>query len=104
MLPHALAYNAPSIPEVMRQLAEVLGTDDPARGLYDLAGRVGAQRALKDLGMPESGIDLAVDRALANPYWNPRPLEREAIRDLIARAYAGHPPQPSGLNQKIWAS
>ena len=59
VLPHALAYNAPSIPEVMRQLAEVLGTDDAARGLYDLAGRVGAQRALKDLGMPESGIDLA---------------------------------------------
>ena len=41
VLPHALAYNAPSIPDVMRQLAEVLGTDDPARGLYDLAGRVG---------------------------------------------------------------
>ena len=51
--------------------------------------------------MPESGIDLAADRALANPYWNPRPLEREAIRDLIARAYVGDPPQSSGANQKI---
>ena len=30
--------------QVMRQLAEVLGTDDPARGLYDLAGRVGLAR------------------------------------------------------------
>jgi maleylacetate reductase len=95
VLPHALAYNAPSIPEIMKQLADVLGTDDAARGLYELAGRVGAQRALKDLGMPESGIDLATDRALANPYWNPRPLERGAVRDLIARAYAGDPPRPS---------
>ena len=43
VLPHALAYNAPSIPEVMRQLADVLGTADAARGLYDLAGRVGAR-------------------------------------------------------------
>jgi maleylacetate reductase len=95
VLPHALAYNAPRIPEVMRQLADVLGAADAARGLYDLAGRVGARLALKDLGMPESGIDLATDRALANPYWNPRPLEREAIRDLITRAYAGDPPRPS---------
>jgi maleylacetate reductase len=29
---------------------------------------------------------------LSNPYWNPRPLEREAIRELIARAYVGDPP------------
>ena len=95
VLPHALAYNAPSIPEVMAILADVLGTDDAARGLYDLAGRVGAERALKKLGMPESGIDLATDRALANPYWNPRVLEREPIRDLIARAFAGEPPGTS---------
>jgi maleylacetate reductase len=97
VLPHALAYNAPSIPEVMRQLADVLETADAARGLYDLAGRIGARLALKDLGMPESGIDLATDRALANPYWNPRPLEREAIRDLITRAYTGDPPRPSAV-------
>jgi maleylacetate reductase len=92
VLPHALAYNAPSIPEVIKQLADVLGTNDPARALYDLAGSVGACHALRDLGMPASGIDEATDRALANPYWNPRPLEREAVRDLIARAYAGDPP------------
>jgi alcohol dehydrogenase class IV len=93
VLPHALAYNAPAVPEVMRRLGEALGADDAARALYDLAGRVGARRALKDLGMPEGGIDEAADRALANPYWNPRPLERGAIRRLIARAYAGEPPQ-----------
>jgi maleylacetate reductase len=92
VLPHALAYNAPNIPGVVDELAGVLGTHDAARGLYDLAGRVGAHRALKDLGMPESGIDEATDRALSNPYWNPRPLEREAIRELIARAYVGDPP------------
>jgi maleylacetate reductase len=94
VLPHALAYNAPSIPEVMKELADVLGTSDPARALYDLAGSVGACHALKDLGMPGGGIDEATNRALSNPYWNPRPLEREAVRDLIARAYAGHPPSP----------
>ncbi|QKC82532.1 maleylacetate reductase [Mesorhizobium sp. NZP2077] len=94
VLPHALAYNAPAVPDVMRKLAEVLGTDDPAMALYDLARRVGARRALADIGMPQSGIELATDRALSNPYWNPRPLEREAIKGLIARAYAGQRPRP----------
>lgn len=93
VLPHALAYNAPAIPDVMRKLRNVLGTDDPAMALYDLAGKVGARRALADIGMPESGIELATDRALSNPYWNPRPLERDAIRGLIARAYGGEQPR-----------
>ncbi len=93
VLPHALAYNAPAVPDVMRRLGEALGADDAARALYDLAGRVGARRALRDLGMPEGGIDEAADRALANPYWNPRALERGAVRDLIARAFAGEPPR-----------
>lgn len=95
VLPHALAYNAPAIPEVMARLRDTFGSDDPARALYDLAGRIGAKRSLAELGMPDSGIDAATDRALANPYWNPRPLERAALRQLIADAYAGNSPRPS---------
>jgi alcohol dehydrogenase class IV len=92
VLPHALAYNAPAVPQVVATLAKVLGDADPARALYDLADRLKAPRALRDLGMPEDGIDRAVDLALANPYWNPRPLEREALRACIAAAWAGEPP------------
>lgn len=92
VLPHALAYNAPAIPGAMKRLREVLKTDDPALALYDLAGKIGAKRALAEIGMPISGIDLATERALANPYWNPRQLEKSGIHTLIARAYAGHPP------------
>ena len=92
VLPHALAFNAPAAPEAARAVADALGVNDPARGLYDLARRLGARTALKDLGMPEDGIDKAADLAMANPYWNPRPLERGALRDLLARAYAGEAP------------
>jgi hypothetical protein len=42
--------------------------------------------------MPQDGIDRAADLAVKNPYWNPRPVERDAIRALIARAFAGAPP------------
>ncbi|MCB8883578.1 maleylacetate reductase [Acidisoma cellulosilytica] len=93
VLPHAVAYNAPALPDEMAALAAALGATDAAQGLFDLADAVGAQHALKHLGMPEAGIERTADMAVANPYWNPRPLERQAIRDLIAHAYAGERPQ-----------
>ena len=93
VLPHAIAYNAVAAPEAMSRIARALGTQDAATGIYDLAGRLGAKRALRDLGMPEHGIELAADLASQSPYPNPRPIARTAIRDLIARAWAGMPPQ-----------
>ena len=92
VLPHSAAYNAPAAPAAMRAIAGALGAADAPRGLYDLASRLGATMALKDLGMPANGVDKAADAALSNPYWNPRPLERDAIRALIAHAYVGDPP------------
>jgi alcohol dehydrogenase class IV len=74
------------------------GAADTAQGLYDLSGRLGAVRSLRDLGMPESAIDRAADLAVKDPYWNPAPVRRDAVRALIARACAGDPPraEPSG--------
>lgn len=92
VLPHAIAYNAGAAPEAMHALSRALDTADPARALYDLAGRVGAERSLRALGMPQDGIDCVADLALTAPYWNPRPLERNAIRRLLAAAWAGEPP------------
>jgi alcohol dehydrogenase class IV len=92
ILPHAAAYNTPAARDAMRRTAKALGAMDAASALYDLAGAVGAKRALRDIGMPEDGIEKAADQAMANPYFNPRPLERNAIRDLIARAWAGEAP------------
>jgi alcohol dehydrogenase class IV len=93
VLPHALGYNAPAVPKAMALLGEALGTAEPTLALYDLAGALAAPRGLRDLGMPEEGIDRAADLALANPYWNPRPLERDALRACIAAAWAGEPPR-----------
>lgn len=92
VLPHALAYNAPFVPDVVADLAAVFGNADPAHSLYDLAGVLGAPRALRDLGMPRAGIANAVERTLANPYWNPRPLDANALCATIERAWAGEAP------------
>jgi alcohol dehydrogenase class IV len=93
ILPHALAYNAPAVPEAMTRIATALGVPDAARGLHDLARKLAAPASLREIGMPESGIDQAADLAVKNPYWNPRGIEREAIRELIARAWRGDAPQ-----------
>ena len=93
ILPHALAFNSPAIPDVMQSLQRNLG-QDPANALYRLGGALGAPRSLRDLGMPSSGIERAAEAALANPYWNPQPLRLDAIRALLFRAWAGEPPEP----------
>ena len=103
ILPHALAYNAPAVPDAMARIARAIGAADAAQGLYNLAKRLNAKLALRDVGMPESGIDKAADLAVTNAYWNPRPLERNAIRDLIARGLVGrsaHRDDSGGVTDK----
>jgi alcohol dehydrogenase class IV len=92
VLPHATAYNAPAAPDAMRRIARALGAENAAQSLFDLAGQLGAKRSLRDIGMPEDGLERATDLAVQNPYWNPRPIERDAIRSLLSRAFTGDAP------------
>jgi alcohol dehydrogenase class IV len=93
VLPHALSYNAPKVPRAMEKLAEVLpgSNGDAVMGLNALLDKLNVKRGLKDFGMKESDIDKAADIAVSKPYWNPREIEREAVRELIRRAWAGEP-------------
>lgn len=89
VLPHALAYNAPVVRHAVTAIKRALGGDGIAGKLFDVAHDAGAPTALRDLGMPEDGIDRAVEITLANPYANPRPIDPVLIRRLIANAWAG---------------
>ncbi|CAH0046996.1 unnamed protein product [Clonostachys solani] len=91
VLPHALAYNAPRIPEVMGKLAEVLpeSNGDAIHGLNVLLTRLKVQRGLDHFGFKAEDVDKAADIAVSNPYYNPRPIERDLIRELIRRTQAG---------------
>jgi maleylacetate reductase len=66
---------------------------DLGAGLYDFAEALGAPRALKDLGLSESALDRAADIAVKNPYWNPRPVERDGVRALLQEAWCGSRPR-----------
>lgn len=89
ILPHAIAYNTGAAPLAMTRIAQALQAPTAAGGLYDLARTEGAPYALRDIGMRSQDLDRAADLAAANPYWNPRPIERDAIRELLQRAYDG---------------
>ncbi|PVI05546.1 maleylacetate reductase [Periconia macrospinosa] len=91
VLPHALAYNAPKVPEAMKMLADALpeSNGDPIQGLNTLLAKTNAPRSLKAFGMKEEDIDKAADIAVSNAYWNPRSVERDLIREVIRRAWAG---------------
>jgi alcohol dehydrogenase class IV len=75
----------------MAKLALVLPDceGDAIRGLNILLARLKVKRGLKELGMKEEDVDKAADLAVASPYWNPRKVERDSIRELIRRAWAG---------------
>jgi alcohol dehydrogenase class IV len=92
ILPHAIAYNASAAPQAIGRVARALGVSVAAAGLFDMAKAAGAPTALRDIGMPESGLDRAADLAVADPYWNPRPIDRTSIRALLDNAWHGRRP------------
>lgn len=92
ILPHAAAYNAAAAPDAMARVARALGVQNAPAGLFDLAISVGAEMALSEFGMTEADLDRAAEIALTNPYYNPRPIEKGAIRALLDDAYYGRRP------------
>jgi maleylacetate reductase len=103
VLPHVLAFNAALVPEAAGRVAQALGVhpgpgDDPASSasaaLAALAERVGAPRALRDVGLPLDAIPEAAERVVAAaPSSNPREVSRPAIESLLHDAWEGSTPR-----------
>ncbi|MBB2999090.1 maleylacetate reductase [Paraburkholderia tropica] len=92
VLPHSAAYNANAAAQELQPLAQLFG-GSIGGGLYDFARSLGAPLALRDLGLTSAQLDAAADLAVRNPYWNPRPVERDAVRALLQRAWEGTRPE-----------
>lgn len=94
VLPHALAYNAAAAPKAMQRIARALGRSDgqAAQAVFDLSQASGAPVALRNIGMKAEDLDRACEIALQNQYPNPRPLEADAIRQLLENAFEGRRP------------
>lgn len=91
ILPHAMAYNAVAVPDLLAPVAEIFG-GEPGAALHRFAAGMGAPLALRDLGLKESDLDRAAEIATQNLYWNPRPVTRDGLRQLLQAAWEGAPP------------
>ena len=91
LIPHTAAFNAQAAAEVLQPAADLFGGTIGA-GLWDFAKSLAAPMSLRDLGLSENDLDRAADLAVKNPYWNPRPIDRESIRALLQQAWSGQRP------------
>ncbi|MGX9393989.1 maleylacetate reductase (plasmid) [Nitrobacteraceae bacterium UC4446_H13] len=92
LLPHSVAYNAVAAAAALAPVADLFG--GPVGGkFYDFASSLGAPLALRDIGLSGSDLDRAADLAVKTPYWNPRPVTRDAVRELLQRAWEGGRPE-----------
>ncbi|WP_105373422.1 maleylacetate reductase [Neorhizobium huautlense] len=92
LLPHTVAYTEAAVPHLLEPIAALMGADRAAAGLFDFARSIDAPCKLQDLGVTGQDLDKATDIALQNPYWNPRPLEALAIREMLQMAWEGARP------------
>src|SRR3546814_15406616 len=89
VLPHAIAYNAPAVPDAMARASRALGGREPSARLFELASSLGAEMSLAKLGMPRDGVAKAGKMAVANPYPNPRSFTEEGNHTPRRRAHQG---------------
>lgn len=92
MLGHAVAYNAPAIPELIARMADALGADDVPGTLFDLAAELGAPTSLESIGMPADRLDETTERVVEAAAANVRPPEVSEIRQMLDDAFHGRRP------------
>jgi alcohol dehydrogenase class IV len=86
VLPHVLALNGPAAPSAVDRIDAALG----GFSLPELLDSWGAPRALRELGMPESGIPAAVAAILpVVPASNPARVTEESMTRLLRAAWEG---------------
>lgn len=94
LLPHVLGFNAPNAEEAQRRIARAFDSESAQGGLASLRRALEAPSALRDYGMPESGLTEAVDDIVAvAPASNPTPVTPEGIAALLRAAWEGDQPQ-----------
>ena len=95
LLPHSVAYNAQAAAVGTRKVAAALGAADAAAGICELAGKIGAPTALRQIGIAESELDKAAEIAAEGSFRNPEPVTVKRIRALLQNAFDGLPPRPA---------
>jgi maleylacetate reductase len=94
VLPYAVSYLQPAVPEAARRLAQAMDTTehDLAGSIWALGQSVGAPAGLRSIGIGEDQVATIARAALARNLPSPRPLEYEALYETLHAAWAGQRP------------
>jgi alcohol dehydrogenase class IV len=85
VLPRALSYNAPAVPQAMKVIGDALpfGDGDAIKGLDMLVEALSLPSSLAEYGMQAWDIAAVATQVLQSGYENPVPLEANGIHRLI---------------------
>ncbi|MEE8443971.1 MAG: iron-containing alcohol dehydrogenase, partial [Alphaproteobacteria bacterium] len=92
-VPYAIAFNAAAAPDAMARIERALGVEDAGTGLYELNRALGLATGYVELGMPEDGLDKAVDAISGRDFPNPRAVTRNELKTVVGQAMKGGPPR-----------
>lgn len=92
VLPYVAAYNRRAEPQVIDSIAGALEADDLWLALRGLAMKMRAPMSLSELGIEETDLDRAAEMVVAAGGYNPRPVEKGWIRQLLGDAFEGRKP------------
>jgi maleylacetate reductase len=90
ILPHAVRYNEPAVPDEIRRLGDAIGADgDVAAAIAALAARIGLPAQLGDCGVTLDDLDAIarLSQANHNVRANVRPVSEDDAREILSAAY-----------------
>jgi maleylacetate reductase len=94
VLPYAVSYLQPAVPEAARRLAQAMqvAERDLAGSIWSLGQSVGTPDGLRSIGIREHEIEALARTALAKNLPSPRPLEHDALHATLHAAWTGQRP------------
>jgi alcohol dehydrogenase class IV/protocatechuate 3,4-dioxygenase beta subunit len=103
VLPHVVAFLAPSLGPELGQLADALGTSpaDLAGAIWDLGTQCGMPAGLRALGLAEESLPAIADALYELNPASPRPIARSDAHALVTAAWHGERPPPAASGPSL---
>jgi alcohol dehydrogenase class IV len=90
VLPHAVRYNQPAVPDAVERIGRAIGADaDLADAITALVRRMGLPTKLSECGVTEDDLDAVarLSQANFNVQANPRPVSEDDARTVLQAAF-----------------
>jgi len=94
VLPYVVSFLQPAVPEAARGLAQAMDTTEHAlaRSIWELGTSVGTPAGLRSVGIRADQLPLLAEASLDRRLPSPRPLEYDALHQVLHAAWTGEPP------------